>query len=54
MIPYENRISSIQSNISKSQVKQSRFGENTPEYRKEEMSQISYLDQEQNKSRNEC
>lgn len=47
MIPYNNRISSIQNNISKSQVKQSRYGENTPEYRKEEMSQISYLDQEQ-------
>ncbi|MCM3256984.1 phage tail tape measure protein [Paenibacillus lautus] len=47
IIPYENRINAIQSNISKSQVKQSRFGENTPEYRKEEMSQISYLDQEQ-------
>ncbi|MFF2834243.1 transglycosylase SLT domain-containing protein, partial [Cellulosimicrobium cellulans] len=47
MIPFENIISSIQNNISKSQVKQSRFGENTPEYRKEEMSQISYLDQEQ-------
>ncbi|WP_431785778.1 phage tail tape measure protein [Paenibacillus lactis] len=47
MIPFENQIRSIQNNISNSQIKQSRYAEDTPEFRKEEMSQISYLDQEQ-------